>query len=136
MDVWGAPLEIEVLLYGCLGSCCQLMALAQKSQNSRLLEQRLVLTREWKHDLRRYLLKHYWVTSKTMQVLRRKPLQARHLTRVPHEAVHRATLREAVNKQRWSSRDEMSRKPGRDGRSAQGIIASCEAAPLPSGRGQ
>ena len=72
MDVWGAPLEIEVLLYGCLGSCSQLMELAQKGRSSRLLEQRLVLTRQWKHDLRSYLLKHYWVTSKTMQVLRRR----------------------------------------------------------------
>jgi beta-fructofuranosidase len=75
MDVWGAPLEIEVLLYGCLGSCCQLMDLAQKGRSSRLLEQRLVLTRQWKHDLRSYLLKHYWVTSKTMQVLRRRPTE-------------------------------------------------------------
>jgi beta-fructofuranosidase len=42
---------------------------------SRLLEQRLVLTREWLHELRRFLLKHYWVTSKTMQVLRRRPTE-------------------------------------------------------------
>ena len=75
MDVWGAPLEVEVLLYGCLGCCCQLMDLAQLSHNSRLLEQRLVLTKQWKYDLRRYLLKHYWVTSKTMQVLRRRPTE-------------------------------------------------------------
>ena len=75
MDVWGAPLEVEVLLYGCLSSCCQLMALAQRSHDSRLLEQRLVLTRAWQRDLRRYLLKHYWVTSKTMQVLRRRPTE-------------------------------------------------------------
>ena len=27
------------------------------------------------HDLRQYLLKHYWVTSKTMQVLRRRPTE-------------------------------------------------------------
>ena len=27
MDVWGAPLEVEVLLFGCLKSCCQLMGL-------------------------------------------------------------------------------------------------------------
>ena len=75
MDVWGAPLEVEALLFGCLGCCCQLMELAQKSHNSRLLEQRLVLTKQWKYDLRRYLLKHYWVTSKTMQVLRRRPTE-------------------------------------------------------------
>ena len=29
MDVRGAPLEVEVLLFGCLRSCYQLMALAQ-----------------------------------------------------------------------------------------------------------
>nr|WP_255347536.1 glycoside hydrolase 100 family protein [Synechococcus sp. GFB01] len=73
MDVWGAPLEVEVLLYGCLRSCCHLMELAQRTAMSRLLEQRLVLTRQWLHDLRSFLLKHYWVTSKTMQVLRRRP---------------------------------------------------------------
>ena len=73
MDVWVAPLEVEVLLYSCLRSCCQLMELAQKTAGSRLLEQRLALSRQWLRDLRRFLLKHYWVTSKTMQVLRRRP---------------------------------------------------------------
>lgn len=75
MDVWGAPLEVEVLLFGCLRSCCQLMELAQKNSMSRLLDQRLGLTRQWLHDLRSFLLKHYWVTSKTMQVLRRRPTE-------------------------------------------------------------
>jgi beta-fructofuranosidase len=75
MDVWGAPLEVEVLLYGCLSSCCHLMELAQRNKMSRLLDQRLVLTRQWLHDLRSFLLKHYWVTSKTVQVLRRRPTE-------------------------------------------------------------
>jgi len=75
MDVWGAPLEVEVLLFGCLRSCCQLMELAQQGSMSRLLDQRLVLTRQWLHDLRSFLLKHYLVTSKTMQVLRRRPTE-------------------------------------------------------------
>ncbi|MEB3234462.1 MAG: glycoside hydrolase 100 family protein [Cyanobacteriota bacterium] len=75
MDVWGAPLEVEVLLYGCLRSCAKLMELARREAMSRLLDQRLVLTRQWLHDLRSYLLKHYWVTSKTMQVLRRRPTE-------------------------------------------------------------
>lgn len=75
MDVWGAPLEIEVLLYGCLKSCCQLMQLAQRLTVSRLLEQRLSLAQQWQHDLRAYLLKHYWVTSKTVQLLRRRPTE-------------------------------------------------------------
>ena len=75
MDVWGAPLEVEVLLFGCLRSCCRLMEAAQKHHQSRMLEQRLVLTRQWLHDLRCFLLKHYWVTSKTVQVLRRRPTE-------------------------------------------------------------
>tara|TARA_Y100001968_G_scaffold299609_1_gene310408 strand:- start:1582 stop:2325 length:744 start_codon:yes stop_codon:yes gene_type:complete len=52
MDVWGAPLEVEVLLHACLRSCIQLMELSRKNQKSRLLDQRLVLTRQWVHDLR------------------------------------------------------------------------------------
>ena len=76
MDVWGAPLEVEVLLYGSLKSCALLMELARKRHlGSRLLEQRLATTRQWIHDLRSFLLKHYWVTSKTIQVLRRRPTE-------------------------------------------------------------
>ena len=76
MDVWGAPLEVEVLLFAALRSCIELMELCQHSQSgSVLLEQRLKLSRQWMHDLRQYLLKHYWVTSKTMQVLRRRPTE-------------------------------------------------------------
>jgi beta-fructofuranosidase len=75
MDVWGAPLEVEVLLFGCLRSCGHLMEIARRDRSSRLLEQRLELTRQWIHDLRSFLLKNYWVTSKTMQVLRRRPTE-------------------------------------------------------------
>ncbi|MCT0247907.1 glycoside hydrolase 100 family protein [Synechococcus sp. CS-205] len=75
MDVWGAPLEVEVILFGCLRSCGHLMEIARRDRSSRLLEQRLELTRQWIHDLRSFLLKHYWVTSKTMQVLRRRPTE-------------------------------------------------------------
>ena len=77
MDVWGAPLEIQVLLYGCLKACVKLMEHAQgiSPSPSRLLNQRVLLTREWIHSLRSYLLKHYWVTSKTIQVLRRRPTE-------------------------------------------------------------
>ncbi len=88
MDVWGNPLEVEVLLYGCLRSCCQLMELAQRDRQSRLLHQRIELTREWMHDLRSFLLKHYWVTSKTVQVLRPPP----------HGAVRRPPARERVQR--------------------------------------
>ena len=77
MDVWGAPLEVQVLLYGCLKACVKLMEHAQEvsPSPSRLLSQRVLLTREWIHRLRSYLLKHYWVTSKTIQVLRRRPTE-------------------------------------------------------------
>ncbi|MBC1259671.1 alkaline invertase [Synechococcus sp. BSF8S] len=75
MDVWGGPLEVEVILFGCLRSCGHLMEIARRDRSSRLLEQRLELTRQWIHDLRSFLLKHYWVTSKTMQVLRRRPTE-------------------------------------------------------------
>ncbi len=75
MDVWGAPLDVEVLLFGCLRSCCHLMELARRENVSRMLDQRLALARQWQHDLRLYLLKHYWVTTKTVQVLRRQPTE-------------------------------------------------------------
>ena len=52
MDVWGAPLEVEVLLHSCLKSCINLMELSRKDHVSRLLDQRLILTRQWVHDLR------------------------------------------------------------------------------------
>ena len=75
MDVWGAPLEVEVLLFAALRSCIGLMELCQQHDSNALLEERLRLSRRWMHDLRQYLLKHYWVTSKTMQVLRRRPTE-------------------------------------------------------------
>ncbi|MBM5802211.1 MAG: alkaline invertase, partial [Cyanobacteria bacterium K_DeepCast_35m_m2_023] len=33
------------------------------------------LTRQWLHDLKAFVLKHYWVTSQTVQVLRRRPTE-------------------------------------------------------------
>ena len=75
MDVWGAPLEVEVLLFAALRSSIGLMELCQRHENSVLLGERLRLSRRWTHDLRQFLLKHYWVTSKTMQVLRRRPTE-------------------------------------------------------------
>jgi len=43
MYVWGAPLEVEVLLHGCLKSCIRLMELSRADHVSRLLDQRLFL---------------------------------------------------------------------------------------------
>jgi len=75
MDVWGAPLEVEVLLFGCLRSCCRLLELAQGNRFSERRDQSLARARRWVRDLRAYLLKNYWVTSKTVQVLRRRPTE-------------------------------------------------------------
>ena len=44
MDVWGAPLEVKVLLHGCLKSCINLMELSRADHVSRLLDQRLILS--------------------------------------------------------------------------------------------
>jgi beta-fructofuranosidase len=73
MDVWRAPLEVEVLRFGCLRSCCHLMDLAQRDRFSEHRELRLGCTRRWLREVRAYLLKNSWVTSKTVQVLRRRP---------------------------------------------------------------
>ena len=51
------------------------MELCQRHDSSALLAERLRLGRKWTHDLQQFLLKHYWGTSKTMQVLRRRPTE-------------------------------------------------------------
>jgi hypothetical protein len=51
------------------------MELCQRHDSSALLAERLRLSCKWTHDLRQFLLKHYWVTSKTMQVLQRRPTE-------------------------------------------------------------
>jgi len=71
-DGWGAPPAVDVPLYGSLRRCCHLMELVNKTVVSGLLNQRSTLPRPWLHDLRTFLLKHYGVTSKTVQVPRRR----------------------------------------------------------------
>jgi Alkaline and neutral invertase len=77
LDVWGAPLEIQTLLYGALKSAAALLSLdAQK--NSQPDERSIVQlqhTLDWLKRLRKHLLQHYWVTSKTVQILRRRPTE-------------------------------------------------------------
>ena len=51
------------------------MELSRADHVSRLLDQRLILTNQWVKDLGSFLLKHYWVTSQTMQILRRRPTE-------------------------------------------------------------
>jgi hypothetical protein len=80
MDVWGAPLEIQSLLYGAMLSAAGLLQLSIKNQKGRSTitssqTERLKACLTWIKRLRRYMLVHYWVTSKTVQVLRRRPTE-------------------------------------------------------------
>lgn len=81
MDVWGAPLEIQSLLYGSLLGAAGLMQIALQEQGSLPVEKNDLLTKRFQDcvsyikRLRRYMLKHYWTTSKTVQVLRRRPTE-------------------------------------------------------------
>ena len=71
LDVWGAPLEIQALLYGALRSAAALLTFAGSHSQPHTPHDCLSYARV----LRRHLLKHYWVTSKTVQVLRRRPTE-------------------------------------------------------------
>jgi Alkaline and neutral invertase len=93
LDVWGAPLEIQTLLYGALLCCAKLLkiGLAHKGIVNPPVDGNLprhqiprdpFTAQQVKHyvgaiacakDLRRYLLRHYWVNSKSIQVLRQRP---------------------------------------------------------------
>jgi hypothetical protein len=105
LDVWGTPLEIQVLLYGSLVSAAGLiqMDLQQKGYATQARKSREpesthssptdsppnaipdAFTQrqldqfhgclDYARRLRRYLLKQYWITSKTVQVLRRRPTE-------------------------------------------------------------
>jgi hypothetical protein len=80
MDVWGAPLEIQSLLYGALLSAAGLLQIDLKERQERSIAnlrqaERLETCLAWIVRLRRYMLVHYWVTSTTVQVLRRRPTE-------------------------------------------------------------
>jgi Alkaline and neutral invertase len=80
MDVWGAPLEIQTLLYGALLSAAGLLQMDLRDRQGRSTvsssqKERLAACVTWVKRLRRYMLVHYWVTSKTVQVLRRRPTE-------------------------------------------------------------
>ncbi len=93
LDVWGAPLEIQVLLYGALLSAAGLLRMALSDRglvsmpgnrlaylrrpagdDARMID-RFQRTLSWLRRLRRYLLTHYWVNAATVQVLRRHPTE-------------------------------------------------------------
>ncbi|MBD2103698.1 glycoside hydrolase 100 family protein [Leptolyngbya sp. FACHB-261] len=93
LDVWGAPLEIQVLLYGALLSSAGLIRKAlsarglvsmpgnrlaylrqPQGEDARMID-RFRRTLAWLRRLRRYLLTYYWVNATTVQVLRRHPTE-------------------------------------------------------------
>ncbi len=91
LDVWGAPLEIQVLLYGALLSAAKLIqldlsekgvcgdsAVRLHSPSDAFTQQQIhqfTYALAWVKRLRSYLLKHYWVNIKTVQVLRQRPTE-------------------------------------------------------------
>jgi len=92
LDVWGNPLEIQVLLHGALLSAANLIkidliekgylnpisqAINPASQDPFASQQiyQLQYAIAWIVRLRGYLLKQYWVNSKTVQTLRRRPTE-------------------------------------------------------------
>jgi hypothetical protein len=92
LDVWGNPLEIQVLLYGALLSAAGLLKLDLAAKGL-LNDQNQVLKPNpqdtaseqqiyqleyaiaWLVRLRCYMLKHYWVNAKGIQMLRRRPTE-------------------------------------------------------------
>jgi Alkaline and neutral invertase len=93
LDVWGAPLEIQTLLHGALLSSAGLIQIdleakgcyglldqscVKRPKLDDFTEQQVVQFRQtisWVKRLRNYLLKHYWVNTKSVQVLRRRPTE-------------------------------------------------------------
>lgn len=99
MDVWGTPLEIQVLLYGSLLSAAKLIQIDLQEKGyleptapgqttlrpnlsapaaDSLTQHQLTQYEGCIHyakRLRRYMLKHYWITEKTIQVIRRRPTE-------------------------------------------------------------
>ncbi|MEI6379933.1 MAG: glycoside hydrolase 100 family protein [Cyanobacteriota bacterium ELA615] len=82
MDVWGNPLEIQVLLYASLISSVSLIKMDLEDKNSTQSNafrdfqyHQFNYATVWLKRLKRYLLTHYWVNNKTIQVLRRRPTE-------------------------------------------------------------
>ncbi|PZO38190.1 MAG: alkaline invertase [Pseudanabaena frigida] len=92
LDVWGNPLEIQALLYGALLSAVGLIQIDLDEKgyaderatdnfhdpSNALIEQQIHLKAyaiAWLKKLRSYMLKHYWVNSKIVQTIRRRPTE-------------------------------------------------------------
>ncbi|MGP1373797.1 MAG: glycoside hydrolase 100 family protein [Almyronema sp.] len=73
LDVWGSPLEIQVLLYGALRSTAALLQLG--SADLAADESWVIAAQERAKRLRQYLLKYYWITSRTIQKARQQPTE-------------------------------------------------------------
>ncbi len=73
LDVWGAPLEIQVLLYGALLSTTHLILQGRGKQITPGELEQVERTLDLAIRLRRYLLKHYWLNTRIVQILRRRP---------------------------------------------------------------
>lgn len=73
LDVWGAPLEIQVLLYGALLSTTHLILQGRGPDIQADEQQQVAQSLDLAIRLRRYLLKHYWLNSRIVQILRRRP---------------------------------------------------------------
>lgn len=73
LDVWGAPLEIQVLLYGALISSASLILAGHDYDLNPDDHWRVQQSLKRAIRLRRYLLKHYWLNTRIVQVLRRRP---------------------------------------------------------------
>lgn len=92
LDVWGNPLEIQVLLYGALLSSVGLIQIDLEEKgylddpssvdlrdpDNALIGQQIYRKSyaiAWLKRLRQYMLKQYWVNSKIVQTLRRRPTE-------------------------------------------------------------
>jgi len=92
LDVWGNPLEIQALLYGALLSAVGLIQMdldgkgcteeqsaadLRDPENALMGQQiyRKSYAIAWLKKLRSYMLKHYWVNSKIVQTIRRRPTE-------------------------------------------------------------
>jgi hypothetical protein len=92
LDVWGSPLEIQVLLYGALLSAVGLIQIDLIDKGHLDPESKVLNTHPksefathqiyqssyaiaWLIRLKRFMLKHYWVNSKIIQTLRRRPTE-------------------------------------------------------------
>jgi len=91
LDVWGNPLEIQVLLYGALLSAVGLIhvdeekgSLNEQSSDYLSNPEHSFIGQQayqksyaiaWIKKLRSYILKHYWVNSKIVQTIRRRPTE-------------------------------------------------------------